>query len=716
MISVKYIGSAQRAHNEEREKMKKQKIKGKKLLHLLLSSSLFLSCAGTAAAEEAVVTGAQDEQAIESQATSAQEFSMEEYVVTASRMPTKISETASNVTVIERAVIEQKNIKSVAEALIDAGVEVYYEGGSVGDTGGITLNGDNRIIILVNGRKINVEQRLEQNSLGYNLGMLPGVDSIERIEVVRGAASSMYGSAAVGGVINIITRKGAEQKTTAYSEFGSWNSRNYGITTGGSAGEDGKTTYMITAGRWTQDYYEYKDHKTGDVVKMPNSKFERNNASVRIDNDFGKNRILTFYYDHLDEKSGSPIAKPGTIGYDGDGNPYDMHDATAFRDINQNNVALAYSWKQGENITNNFRIYRNNYKMRWYMGNYNSNSRYTDKEDGIEWNQSRPLGKNNTIVGGFDWKMAKIDDREAPYPENKLRTMGIYVEDHWNFQPKWTLTGGFRYDDANKYDSENTVRFSLNKEISDRSNAFFSWGQFFRGPNAISLFRGWDPMYLPNPNLKPETGDSFTLGYNTVLPGGTKIQASLFKTEVENAFEYTYPIDPSTGMITSYMDNVAEQKKRGLDLRINHPLSDQWDVVLGYSYLRVKQDRQDGLGEQYDITNSNPNYYQLGFNYHQDDWNVNIMGRGATGRNSARGMWSADEYGNPIIVSENAFSSKQYWVLDISASYQVNKDIKAYAKVFNLTNRAYETTYLWNTVGSQPMSSRQFVIGVEGRL
>ena len=696
--------------------MKKQKIKGKKLLHLLLSSSLFFGCAGVAAAEEAAVTGAQDEQAIESQATSTQEFSMEEYVVTASRMPTKISETASHVTVIERAVIEQKNIKSVAEALIDAGVEVYYEGGSVGDAGGIILNGDNRIIVLVNGRKINVEQKLEQNSLGYNLGMLPGVDSIEKIEVVRGAASTMYGSAAVGGVINIITRTGAETKTTAYSEFGSWNSRKYGITTGGSTGEDGNTTYMITAGRWTQDHYEYKDHQTGDVVTMPNSKFERNNASVRIDHDLGKERMLTFYYDHVDEKAGSPIAKPGTIGYDMDGNPYDIHDSKAFRDIKQNNVALAYRWQQGENITNNFQIYQNDYRMNWYMGNYNSTSRYTDKEYGVEWNQSRPLGKNNRIVGGFDWKMAKVDDRSAPYAENKLRMLGLYLEDHWNLAPTWTLTGGFRHDDSNKYDGENTVRFSLNKEINDSSNAFLSWGQFFRAPNAISFFRGWDPMYLPNPNLKPETGDTFTVGYNTVLSGGTKIQASLFKTEVENAFEYTYPIDPSTGMVTSYMDNVAEQKKRGLDLRINHPLSDQWDVVLGYSYLRVKQDRQDGLGEQYDITNSNPNYYQLGFNYHQDDWNINIMGRGATGRNSTRGMWSADGFGNPVIVPENAFSSKQYWVLDLSASYQVTKDIKAYAKVFNLTNRAYETTYLWSTVGSQPMSARQFVIGVEGHL
>lgn len=695
--------------------MTKQIIKGKILLHLVLSSTLFFGCSGVAAAEEAIAEVA-DEQSVEDQETEMQEFSMDEYVVTASRMPTKLIETAANVTVIDRKTIEQKNIKSVAEALNDAGVEVYYEGGSVGDTGGIILNGDNRIIVLVNGRKINVEQKLEQSSLGYNLGMLPTVDSIEKIEVVRGAASSMYGSSAVGGVINIITRKGAESKTTAYSEFGSWNSRNYGMTTSGSTGEDDKTTYMVTAGRSTQDYYEYKDHKTGDVVKMPNSKFERNNASVRIDHDLGKDRNLTFYYDHVDEKAGSPIAKPGTIGYDENYNPYDMHDPTAFRDINQDNVALAYGWKQGENITNNFRIYRNNYKMRWYMGNYNSSSSYTDKEDGVEWNQSRPFGKNNTIVWGYDWKMAQVDDRENPYSENKLRTTGLYLEDRWNFTPKWTLTGGFRHDDSNKYDSENTVRFSLNKEINDRSNAFLSWGQFFRGPNAVSLFRGWDPMYLPNPNLKPETGDTFTLGYNTVLSGGTRIQASLFKTEVENAFEYLYPIEPTTGKPTSYMANVAKQNKRGLDLRMNHPISDKWDVVFGYSYLRVKQDRQDGLGEQYDITNSNPNYYQLGFNYHQNAWDINIMGRGATGRNSSRGMLSADAGGNPIVVPENAFSSKRYWVLDISASYQVNENIKAYAKVYNLTNRAYETTYLWNTIGSQPMASRQFVIGVEGRL
>lgn len=646
----------------------------KQLLHIMLSGALLLGVPAQAAAEEMAEA----------------EFSLEEYVVTASRMPTKLSETAANVTVVSREEIEKKNITSVAEALTQAGVNVTVEGGSVGESSSVTLNGDSRVVVLVDGRRVNQEQRMDQLSVGYSLGTLPDLASVEKIEVVRGAASSLYGSSGVGGVINIITRKGAENRTTASTEFGSWGSKRYNLQTGGTIGD---TSYMVTAGRWTQDHYEYKDPFTGRVVTMPNSDFSRENASIRLDKDFGDNRTLTLYFDHLREDAGSPIARPG-LGYYGPMGYTEYFRPDSNRQITQNNVSLAYRWQQGENVTNNLQLYRNHYKLRWANVSEGSLSTYIDEEDGVEWNQTRRLSAQHTLMGGFDWRNTYVDNRHMDYVNNKMRNLGYFLEDRWSWDPNWTLTAGVRHDDPSEYKSKSTARFSLNRKINEATNAYLSWGQVYRGPNATDLFRPTDSYYKRNPDLKPEDGHTTTLGLNTKLPGGTTIQASLFSTYLENAFKWQYDLVT----YSSQMINIAEQKRRGLDISVTQPLAEHWDLTAGYAYLRSEENDKSGSGYRSDIGNSNPNAYRLGVLYHNNAWNVNVLLRGATGR------------------SLDAFTSRQYWVTDVAASYQMNPDVKVYAKVYNLTNRAYETMYLFDTVGTQPMASRQFVFGVEGRL
>lgn len=660
----------------------------KKLLCLALGGSLLFGAPQPAAAEEV------------------EEFSMEEYVVTASRMPTKVSETAANVTVVSREEIEQKNISTITEALTQAGIHVDVEGGgSSADNAAVVLNGDKRVVILVDGRRINWEQQVDSAQAGYSLGMLPDLSNVETIEVVRGAASSLYGSSGVGGVVNIITRKGTEQRTVATTEFGSWGTRRYGLQTGG---KDGDTGYMITADRRMQDYYEYKDPATGKVKRMPKSDTTRETVSMRIDKDLGEDRTLTFYFDHLDEDSGYPVAKPGIP----------LHSPDASKETIQNNVSLAYRWKQGENITNQLQVYRNHYNSFWHRYKYNVNSSHYELEaDGIEWNQTRRLNDRHTLLGGFDWRNTTAGYTSylgpAVDPSNtysgKIRNLGLFLEDRWTMDSSWTLTAGLRHDDPSEYDGKSTFRLGLNRKVNDTTNAYLSWGQVYRGPNAVDLFMPEGLYYHKNAaGLKPERGHTTTLGINTRLPGGTAIQASVFSTYLKDAFKDYYDIDTSIGKYTREVYNIAKQKKQGIDITISQPLAEHWDLTAGYSYLRVEEDagwlREAGQSPGYNLdkSNSSPNAYRLGVNYHNNAWNFSASLRGGTGR------------------SLDTFTSKQYWVTDLSASYQMRPDVKIYAKVYNLTNRAYETNYMtgWGTmgVGAQPMSSRQVVVGVEGRL
>ena len=639
--------------------------RGKKVLCSLLSGTVLFGISNVALAEEA-------EQAYE----------LDEVVVTASRMPTKLTETAANVTVVSRNDIEQKSLKTIAEALTQAGVKVEAAGGSVVDDAKIMLNGSEKVVILVDGRRVNWEQQATTGGrAGYSLNMLPNMDSVERIEVVRGAASALYGSSAVGGVVNIITRKGEERSTVASTEFGSWGSQRYRLQTGGKNGDTG---YLVTVERWKQNDYEYKDPQTGKVVTMPNSDLERETASVRIDKELGKDRTLTFYFDHLNQDSGYTVTKPG----------YGKYSPDASRHIVSNNVSLAYRWRQGEKVTNNLQVYRNHYSAFFdrYMFNLYG-SHFNNEADGIEWNQSRILDDHHTLIGGFDWRNATVGVDEFGTSGSKMRNLGLFLEDRWTMDPQWTLSTGLRRDDHNIYGNHSTAQMSLNRKMTDNTNVYLSWGQVYRGPDADDLFMPATINMKGNPNLKPEKGHTTTLGINTKLNSGTVIQASLFSTFLKDAIKWDYSNMPWQPV------NVAEQKQRGFDLEVTHPLAPNWDLTAGYSYLQTEEDNHDGQGYQPDISNSNPNAYRLGVRFSRDAWNVSVMGRGATGR------------------SLDAFTTKQYWVLDVAASYQVKPDVKVYAKVYNLNNRAYETFYAsgWGN-GAWPVASRQVVVGVEGRL
>ena len=182
-------------------------LKQKKLLCSLVGSALLLGTSGIASAEEI--------------------FNFDEYVVTANRIPVKMTEVAANVTVITREDIEKSGSTSISDVLRNNDVTI----GSNSSSSYPILNGDDRVLVLVDGRKMNwAHLMVSGNDHVMNIDSL-SVKNIERIEVLRGPGSSLYGSDAVGGVINIITREAKEITTSVSSEFGSWVFKRYGLTT-----------------------------------------------------------------------------------------------------------------------------------------------------------------------------------------------------------------------------------------------------------------------------------------------------------------------------------------------------------------------------------------------------------------------------------------------------------------------------------------------------
>ena len=174
-------------------------------------------------------------------------FTLDEIVVTASKYEEKLSEAPVSIEVIDEEEIKQKNAKNTADLLRDiAGIDVNDYGGVVGSKN-ISIRGSSskQVLILIDGVKMNNHQ----NGV-FDLGQV-SIEQIERIEVVRGAASALYGANAVGGVVNIITKSGSQEPETITNVgYGSFGSQTYDLI---HRGKDERLGYNVSFSKRESD-------------------------------------------------------------------------------------------------------------------------------------------------------------------------------------------------------------------------------------------------------------------------------------------------------------------------------------------------------------------------------------------------------------------------------------------------------------------------------
>lgn len=428
--------------------------------------------------------------------------------------------------------------------------------------------------------------------------------------------------------------------------------------------------YRFTAERKHQGDYEFKNHRTGAVTTMPNSYFDQDAVTMGLDKELGDGRSLRFNWEHLDGKAGYGLMAPG----------YSQHHPTAYETTLENNVDATYRWGQdgGENLV---KIYHNaaDYGIHKGRDRNQPDKSLESRTTGAEWQQKWQINKNYALLGGFQNK--------------ELSNQAVFIENRWQLPKGWIITAGTRYDKHNVFGGKQTSRITANRELNSNTNMYLSWGQVFKAPNAEELYG--QSQAIGNPNLRPETGDTLTLGINTKLRDDSSLKASIFTSHINDAISY-YPID------ASYMywkfANLQEQKRQGLDLSLTKKIAPFWSVTAGYSHVEVKNKDQGGVDYYTDTQNGQPNGYRLSAQYTQGKWDAGLALRGASGRSTA------------------AYTASSYWVVDLTASYQIHENLRTYAKVYNLTNRSYELLGANGIPGAYPMAARHLYFGLEQRI
>ena len=606
-----------------------------------------------------------------------QEFALDDMVVTATRTESKMVDVPVNTTVISAEKIADRHYLDVADALKDV------PGANVLDTGvgayekKVVLNGDERVLVLVDGKRVNIDMGTMSRA-SYDLNQMPDVSLIERIEVVKGHGGALYGSDAVGGVINIITKKMDHRYGKVSMGFGSHQARDakamYTI-------KEGKTGVMVAASKYKQGYHEYKDAKTEANKRWPAaSTYENEKVSVKLSQELSETSNLELGYDFSKfegVRSYSTKAK-----------------SASFSNKKTNDFYAKYDWTVNDKDQGFIQLYRNKYDY------YNAGDMY-ETDTGFEAQQNITLSDNNRLVVGASYRKAKALNATSYTAEKSINNKAVFVSDQWEFAPSWTLDAGVRYDKHSTAGSKTTWSAGLNKKFDENSHAYFNWGQVFKAPTLDDLYY-YSYYYndknnntyesYGNPNLKPEKGDTWTIGYGTKIADKTSVNISYFQSKLEDAIDWD-TTDSDNGSV-SIARNVDKQKKNGMELSVGHELNDNWDLEASYTYIRVKNNNH-GNGYVRDA-NYIPNMYRFGVRYHDDLWNADLFLRGGSG------------------ADKSAYVDSKYMTLDMSVAYKATKDLSFYAKGYNLFNKAYaESAGVNGGTYTYPAQGRRFIIGAE---
>lgn len=527
----------------------------------------------------------------------------------------------------------------------------------------VKLNGDDRVLILVDGQSLANAQGSGYGRGSVDLASLPGIGAIDHIEVTKGSGSVRYGSGAVGGVINIVTKKGDRRESSLDAYTGSWGMHGYTLTDSGRAGA---TSWLVSGSLEQREYYAFPhgantDHSRGDISKK--------SLSLRLDQDLTDQTSLTVKAYHQD--------------YHGHGSTYKANPAgwylTANKPIDRlvNDYSVTYHFKK-QTAQPGFLRYFNDYQ-RTYWSNH-----YFTRTQGLEWQDNWQLDSHQHVTAGAEWTEDMGTNYEAHYIDKKRHNQAFYAEDALTFG-KFTVTPGLRWDRNSTFGSHQTPRLAMNYKANDAFNVYASWGRVFSPPRLNDQFymttsRG-QITSQGNENLQPEEGYTETLGFQYQAGPKTVLEGSVFHSNLQHVIRWNRAVMPHEA------ENLDEEDKRGFELTWKQKVNDKWDYEGGYSYIRTKVDK--GAGLTFDTTYNQPNGYHAGIHYHSGKWQAGADMTAGTGRN--------DTY----------YRNNSYVVWNVSASYSPDAATTMYVKVNNLNDEAYDLYH------NYPAAGRNWQIGVK---
>jgi vitamin B12 transporter len=584
-------------------------------------------------------------------------------VVTATRTEVPLNQLTTSLTVITAEDIRERQGELVSEVLRDvAGVNVVQTG-SMGTATSVFIRGSasNQVLVMIDGVEIN-----STTTGAYDFANLT-TESIERIEVLRGAGGTLYGSQAIGGVINIITKRGQGPLDVGVSAQGGNGYTNRQVAT--LRGGIGDLGYSFSVGRLASDGF-----------RSVNDDYRNLSTSARLDYQVTENASLKGIFHFI--KS--------------DGGLYNNNNFASQPDPNARQATTQYvtklEWEQ--------KIFPNwDYRISGSM--FKENDKFSDDVDACVFSdfpcdspatdRFRPLittGEFQTNYRFEDWgtttfgtQYNRRSARTSGGIDEAVSNVGYYLQQQLQFlDRRLIIIPGIRLDDNQEFGTAWTPSFSaayLFKEIGTKLKGGYAKG--FRAPTLNELFfpPGFGCPAFGNPDLGPEKSWEINFGVEqSFLAERLKMGANYFHREVKDLIEgRPIPGDPF-GCFRA--ENVGRARFDGVELTLGIKLFEGLTLNANYTYL--DWDTADGT-----LPRRPHNSGNVILNYLQDALNVNLIVNIVGRRDDFR---AASPFGDTITAG--------YGTVDLASSYKLPwrmpfvKELSLIGKIQNLFNKKYD--------------------------
>jgi len=565
--------------------------------------------------------------------------------VTASRVAETVDETLADVSVITRDDIDASGARDVLDLLrLQAGVDLYRTGGA-GQQTSLFLRGTNasHVLVLIDGVRA-----ASINSGAFAFEQLP-LDAVERIEIVRGPRASYWGSDAIGGVIQIFTRK-LEGPRIALG-YGSYRDAE------GSAGIghwDGNDGYSVQVG--ARHVGGFSSTNRG-ICNGPDDPY----CSYNPDDDAFRNTNLVARAAHTfgsQALSASVYRSQGEVAFD-QGNST----------VLEQNAGVNLEGELGENWTHRLAIgnAREDLDTPTYF------TLYLTRRNSLLWQNEFKLGENQRLIAGIDLLHERGETRDtfagAPLYDDSRDDRALFAGWQAGFGA-FDSEIALRHDDNSEFGGATTGSAALGWRANDLVRVYASYGQGFRSPTLNEQFSpGYGGQFAGNPALDPERSRSAELGLEVTPSASQRFKANLYSTRVRDLISFTGP--------NFRAENIARANIDGAELTYDFT-ADPWLLHAAYTW----QDPRDADTDS-----------QLLRRPKQKFTTVAERRFGERLRAGAELVYSGrrDDIGGLELPS--------YAIVNLRATIAINRDWSLIARLENIGDRDYELVHGYNTPG-----------------
>ncbi|MDG1079328.1 MAG: TonB-dependent receptor [Porticoccaceae bacterium] len=609
------------------------------------------------------------------QGQTAQQTEIEEVLVSASLLPISASRSANAITVIDSKQLKNRAALSVSDLLRDVPGLAVSRSGVQGSATQIRVRGAeaNHLLVLIDGVEANDPSQSDE----LNWGTLSAAD-IERIEVIRGPQSSLRGSDAMAGVVNIVTRRADRPlSVNLFSETGSFGTYHSGLSIGSKQGDfDGRLSvnHIETEGENISRTGSEKDgyRNTNINLNAGWTVSDELRLSVAARQSDGMNEFdADGDFDGLvDDQEKVSEFRNSTMRIQGD---YVSADGRF-----QHKLVIAQSNNDNEAFDTGV------------LGTYTSSTKYQYQYVGSAfWDESSQRLSVLAEREEEDFQQrGAIDDYGIygiydPNQDRERNTDSIAIEYRNDISDALSLAASARYDDNSEFDSANTVRVEAVYQLNDGTRLRSAYGTAIKNPTFTERF-GFYTNFIGNPSLEPEESTSWELGIDQMLfDNSLTLSATLFDTELKNEINGS-AVDPVTFGYTA-VNKEGKSQRQGVELTAIGTLTNSLSLNAAYTYTdSVEWD--DETGVYIDEVRRARHMASLNLSWQAMDnlhINTNVQHNGS----------------QTDVVFPDIVALDSYTLVNLNANFSATEKLDVYLRLDNLFDESYEEVFSYQTLG-----------------